>query len=107
VLDTYTVRFEPNAWFLDMLASTSTWIIARECVEKFGDLEKVESLGPGLLNLILALSIAQPDPRARPLAARRLRARRRSVRKIGRRLGSHDGDTPGRSPVSSPGAGAG
>jgi len=45
VLDQYTVKFvlkEPNAWFLDMLASTSTWIIAKECVEKFGDLKKVE-----------------------------------------------------------------
>jgi peptide/nickel transport system substrate-binding protein len=55
VLDKYTVKFtlkEPNAWFLDMLASTSTWIIAKECVEKFGDLRKVESVvgtGPWML----------------------------------------------------------
>jgi peptide/nickel transport system substrate-binding protein len=55
VLDKYTVKFalkEPNAWFLDMLAATSTWIIARECVEKFGDLKKVESVvgtGPWML----------------------------------------------------------
>jgi peptide/nickel transport system substrate-binding protein len=54
-LDKHTVRFtlrEPNAWFLDMLASTSTWIIARECVEKFGDLKKVDSVvgtGPWML----------------------------------------------------------
>jgi peptide/nickel transport system substrate-binding protein len=54
-LDKYTVKFtlkEPNAWFLDMLASTSTWIIAKECVEKFGDLKKVESVvgtGPWML----------------------------------------------------------
>ena len=54
-LDTHTVKFtlkEPNAWFLDLLASTSTWIIARECVEKFGDLKKVESAvgtGPFML----------------------------------------------------------
>jgi peptide/nickel transport system substrate-binding protein len=54
-LDTHTVKFtlkEPNAWFLDLLASTSTWIIARECVEKFGDLKKVESVvgtGPWML----------------------------------------------------------
>ena len=54
-LDKYTVKFtlkEPNAWFLDLLASTSTWIIARECVEKFGDLKKVESAigtGPWML----------------------------------------------------------
>ena len=55
VVDKYTVKFtlnEPNAWFLDMLASTSTWIIAKECVEKFGDLKKVESVvgtGPWML----------------------------------------------------------
>jgi peptide/nickel transport system substrate-binding protein len=55
VLDKHTVKFalkEPNAWFLDMLASTSTWIIAKECVEKFGDLKKVESVvgtGPWML----------------------------------------------------------
>jgi peptide/nickel transport system substrate-binding protein len=55
VLDKYTVKFtlkEPNGWFLDMLASTSTWIIAKECVEKFGDLKKVESVvgtGPWML----------------------------------------------------------
>src|SRR5512134_2606528 len=54
-VDKHTVRFtlrEPNAWFLDMLAATSTWIIARECVEKFGDLKKVESVvgtGPWML----------------------------------------------------------
>src|SRR5256885_5322748 len=54
-LDTHTVKFtlkEPNAWFLDLLASTSTWIVARECVEKFGDLKKVESAvgtGPWML----------------------------------------------------------
>jgi peptide/nickel transport system substrate-binding protein len=54
-LDKYTVKFtlkEPNAWFLDLLASTSTWIIAKECVEKFGDLKKVESVvgtGPWML----------------------------------------------------------
>jgi peptide/nickel transport system substrate-binding protein len=54
-LDKHTVKFtlhEPNAWFLDLLASTSTWIIARECVEQFGDLKKVESVvgtGPWML----------------------------------------------------------
>ena len=53
--DKYTVKFtlrEPNAWFLDRLASTSTWIIARECVEKYGDLKKWESVvgtGPWML----------------------------------------------------------
>jgi peptide/nickel transport system substrate-binding protein len=54
-LDKHTVKFtlsEPNAWFLDFLASTAAWIIARECVEKFGDLKKVESVvgtGPWML----------------------------------------------------------
>jgi peptide/nickel transport system substrate-binding protein len=54
-VDKYTVKFtmkEPNAWFLDMLASTSTWIVARECVEKFGGLRKVDSVvgtGPWML----------------------------------------------------------
>ena len=45
--DKYTVKFtlkEPNAWFVDRLASTSTWIVARECVEKYGDLKKWESV---------------------------------------------------------------
>jgi peptide/nickel transport system substrate-binding protein len=55
-VDKYTVKFtlkEPNAWFLDLLASTSTWIVAKECVEKFGDLKKVESVvgtGPWMLD---------------------------------------------------------
>jgi peptide/nickel transport system substrate-binding protein len=55
VLDKHTVRFtlkEPNAWFLDQLAQTSMWVIAKECVEKFGDLKKVESVvgtGPWML----------------------------------------------------------
>ena len=60
-LDKYTVKFtlkEPYAWFLDALASTSTWIVAKECVEKFGDLKKVEAVD-----------------RHRPLDARALRAR--------------------------------
>jgi peptide/nickel transport system substrate-binding protein len=55
VLDKQTVKFtlkEPNAWFLDMLASTSTWIVARECVERFGDLKRADSVvgtGPWML----------------------------------------------------------
>ena len=55
-VDKYTVRFtlsEPYVWFLDALAATSTWIIARECVEKFGDLKKPESVvgtGPWMLD---------------------------------------------------------
>jgi peptide/nickel transport system substrate-binding protein len=53
--DKYTVKFtlkEPNVWFVDRLASTPTWIIARECVEKHGDLKKWESVvgtGPWML----------------------------------------------------------
>ena len=49
--DKYTVKFtlkEPYVWFLDMLA-----IIAKECVEKFGDLKKTESAvgsGPWMLD---------------------------------------------------------
>jgi peptide/nickel transport system substrate-binding protein len=34
--DKHTVRFvlkEPNAWFIDQLASTATWIVAKESVE--------------------------------------------------------------------------
>jgi peptide/nickel transport system substrate-binding protein len=55
VLDRHTVRFalkEPSAWFLDALASTSTWLIAKECVDKFGDLKRAESCigtGPWML----------------------------------------------------------
>src|SRR5262247_2049502 len=54
-VDKYTVKFtlkEPYAWFLDALASTSTWIIAKEAVEQFGDLKKPESVvgtGPWML----------------------------------------------------------
>jgi peptide/nickel transport system substrate-binding protein len=53
--DKYTVRFilkEPYAWFLDVLASTATWIIAKESVELHGDLKKPESVigtGPWML----------------------------------------------------------
>jgi len=55
MLDKYTVKFtlkEPFVWFLDALASTSTWIVAKEAVEKFGDLKKWESVvgtGPWML----------------------------------------------------------
>jgi peptide/nickel transport system substrate-binding protein len=55
--DRYTVTFtlkEPFAWFLDMLANPmSAAICARECVEKFGDLKKPESVigtGPWMLD---------------------------------------------------------
>jgi peptide/nickel transport system substrate-binding protein len=46
-IDRYTVRFtlkEPYAWFLDMLANPmAVCIVARECVEKFGDLRSPEA----------------------------------------------------------------
>jgi peptide/nickel transport system substrate-binding protein len=54
-VDKYTVKFtlkEPFAWFLDALASTSAWIIAREAVEQYGDLKRPESCigtGPWML----------------------------------------------------------
>ena len=66
-LDRYTVRFtlkEPFAWFLDMIANPMAGaIIARECVEKFGDLKKAEAVD-----------------RHRPLDARQLPAQRRRSR---------------------------
>jgi len=56
-VDRYTVKFvlkEPFTWFLDMLANPiSLPIVARECVEKFGDLKKAESVvgtGPWMLD---------------------------------------------------------
>ncbi len=55
--DRYTVRFtlkEPFAWFLDMIANPMAGaIIARESVEKFGDLKKAEAVvgtGPWMLD---------------------------------------------------------
>ncbi|HEV8615186.1 MAG TPA: ABC transporter substrate-binding protein [Methylomirabilota bacterium] len=55
--DKYTVKItlkEPTAWFLDMLASPmAVAIIAREVVEKFGDLKKMEAVigtGPWMLD---------------------------------------------------------
>jgi len=57
VLDPYTVRFtlkEPFAWFLDAIANPMALaIIARECVERFGDLKKPEAVvgtGPWMLD---------------------------------------------------------
>ena len=54
--DKYTVKFtlkEPYVWFLDMLANShAVTIIAKECVEKFGDLKRHESAvgsGPWML----------------------------------------------------------
>jgi peptide/nickel transport system substrate-binding protein len=46
--DKHTVKFtlkEPYVWFLDMLANShAVAIIAKECVDKFGDLKKPESV---------------------------------------------------------------
>jgi peptide/nickel transport system substrate-binding protein len=54
--DALTVRIvlkEPNAWFVEMLANPmSVAIVAREAVERFGDLKKAESVvgtGPWML----------------------------------------------------------
>jgi peptide/nickel transport system substrate-binding protein len=56
-LDKNTVRFalkEPYVWFLDMLANShAVPIVAKECVEKFGDLKKAEATvgtGPWMLD---------------------------------------------------------
>jgi peptide/nickel transport system substrate-binding protein len=55
--DKHTVKItlkEPTAWFLDMLASPmAVAIVAREAVEKFGDLKKAEAVigtGPWMLD---------------------------------------------------------
>src|SRR5215813_8260586 len=55
--DRYTVRFtlkEPFAWFLDMLAAPmAVAIVAKECVDRWGDLKKVEACvgsGPWMLD---------------------------------------------------------
>jgi ABC-type transport system substrate-binding protein len=52
VVDRYTVKFllkEPYVWFISVLAyPMSTWIIAPEVVEQYGDLRKVETaIGTG------------------------------------------------------------
>src|SRR5437773_9413477 len=56
-VDRYTVKFvmkEPFSWLLDVLANPmAVAIVARECVEKFGDLKKVEAVvgtGPWMLD---------------------------------------------------------
>jgi peptide/nickel transport system substrate-binding protein len=56
VVERYTVKFllkEPFVWLVNVLANpTGTWIIAREVVEKYGDLKQAESAigtGPFLL----------------------------------------------------------
>jgi peptide/nickel transport system substrate-binding protein len=47
-VDKHTVKFtlkEPFAWFLDMVANPmAVAIIAKECIEKFGDLKKPEAM---------------------------------------------------------------
>jgi peptide/nickel transport system substrate-binding protein len=56
VVDRYTVRFvlkEPFVWFLSVLAyPTSTWIVAPEVAQQYGDFKKVETVigtGPFVL----------------------------------------------------------
>ena len=56
-LDKYTVKFtlkEPYAWFLDIMANPmAVCIVAKECVEKMGDLKKPEATvgtGPWMLD---------------------------------------------------------
>jgi peptide/nickel transport system substrate-binding protein len=56
-VDKYTVKVtlkEPFAWFLDMLASPmAVAIVAREAIEKFGDMKKAEAVigtGPWMLD---------------------------------------------------------
>ena len=56
-IDKHTIKFflkEPYVWFLDMIANShAVPIIAKECVEKFGDLKKPESMvgsGPWMLD---------------------------------------------------------
>jgi peptide/nickel transport system substrate-binding protein len=56
-VDKYTVKFtlkEPFAWFLDTLANPmAVAIVAKECVDKFGDLKKAEAVvgtGPWMLD---------------------------------------------------------
>jgi peptide/nickel transport system substrate-binding protein len=56
-VDRYTVKFvlkEPFSWLLDALANPmAVAIVARECVEKFGDLKKAEAVvgtGPWMLD---------------------------------------------------------
>jgi peptide/nickel transport system substrate-binding protein len=55
--DKYTIKFtlkEPYVWFLDMLANPmAVAVVPKECVEKFGDLKKPESVvgtGPWMLD---------------------------------------------------------
>ncbi len=57
VLDSHTIKFtlkQPFAWFLDMLANPiASGIIAKEVVDKYGDLKKPESVigtGPWMLD---------------------------------------------------------
>jgi peptide/nickel transport system substrate-binding protein len=52
VVNRYTVRFrlkDPFVWLVNVLASpTGTWIVAREVVEKYGDLKRAETaIGTG------------------------------------------------------------
>ena len=57
VVDRYTVRFrlkDPFVWLVSVLANPiNTWIVARECVEKYGDLKRADAAvgtGPFMLD---------------------------------------------------------
>ena len=92
-LDRYTVKFtlkEPFAWFLDMLASPmATAIVARECVDAFGDLKKPESVvgtGPWMLDSYrpgrASPSSGTPATSFRPALHRPHRDRRRRGQRL-------------------------
>src|SRR2546425_9199290 len=83
-LDKHTVKFtlkEPFVWFLDMLANPhAVAIVAKEVVEKYGDLKKHESVigtGPWMLD---AYRERGPERRSQP----ELFPRRAALHQIGR-----------------------
>ena len=66
-VDRYTVKVtlsEPYAWFPDIVANPMTGaIVARECVEKFGDLKKWEAtVGTGAMDARQLSSQHRDDP---------------------------------------------
>jgi hypothetical protein len=57
---------EPFAWFLDMIANPMAGaIIARECVEKFGDLKKAEAVIRYLHEYLYQVPPSRPSRRPR------------------------------------------
>lgn len=72
VVDPYTVKFtlkEPNAWFLDFIATPmALCIVAKEAVEQFADLKKPEAVigtGPWMLerheSKVRSIFVRNPD----------------------------------------------